>query len=151
MTTKKEKQTKIKPSKGQKKEKIDLNDPDKNALLKIENKANFEISTGNLLQNPSLLIYPNFEKIDITKEKDHFNTSKLKQSSQIIVVLRYFEYLCTAKFSFSYIIPILESNLSIKDVFEMIKHCLRNKLLLNAPSFDNIYDIDIAYDAYIKY
>jgi hypothetical protein len=85
------------------------------------------------------------------KEKDHFNMDKLNNMSMIIVALRYYEYVCIARFQFSFIIPILESGLVAKDVFDMMKHCLRNKLLTNAPTFDNIYELDIQYTGYVKY
>jgi hypothetical protein len=45
----------------------------------------------------------------------------------------------------------MESGLIARDVFDMVKHCLRNKLLTNAPTFDNIYELDIQYTGYIKY
>lgn len=150
MTTKTDKK-KTRPIKGNKKEKPDSNDPDNNPLLRVDDKMNFKIETGNLLQTPNALNFHDFEKFELKKDKDHFEMDKLKKTSEIIIVLRYYEYICTARFSFSYIIPIMESGLVAKDVFEMIKHCLRNKLIINAPSFDNIFDIDIVYVGYIKY
>ena len=45
----------------------------------------------------------------------------------------------------------LISGLIAKDVFDMIKHCLKNKLITNAPTFDNIYDLEIQYNGYVKY
>jgi hypothetical protein len=150
MTTQPDKK-KAKPIKGNKKEKPDSNNPENNPLLHVDDKINFKIETGNLLQTPEALIFNDFDRFDLKKDKDHFDMEKLKKSSEIIIVLRYYEYICTARFGFSYIIPIMESGLVVKDVFEMIKHCLRNKLIINAPSFDNIYDLDIVYNGYIKY
>jgi hypothetical protein len=126
-------------------------DTTENPLLYVDDKINFRIETGNLLQTPSMLIFKDFDRIDIQKDKNIFDTDKLKETSSVIIILRYFEYVCIAQFEFSFIIPILESGLTAKDVIEMMKHALRNRLLLNAPSFDNIYDIDIRYDGYIRY
>ena len=42
-------------------------------------------------------------------------------------------------------------NVNAKDVFDMIKHSLRNHLLLNCPSFDVIFEPDIQYRGKIKY
>lgn len=145
--------TKKKPKsqKGRKKTRPDTDDPNENPLLHVENTPDFTIETGNLLQDTGLLIFNEYDQFDIKKEKDHFDLSKIDRNSTIIIALRYFEYVCIAKFRFAFIIPILESGLSAKDVFEMIKHCLRNKLLINAPTFDNIFDIEIVYTGYIKY
>ena len=126
---------KAKSQKGRTKAKPDTDNPNENPLLHVENTADFIIETGNLLQDTDLLIFHGYEQFDMKKDKD----------------LRYFEYVCIARFRFAFIIPILESGLSAKDVFEMIKHCLHNKLLINAPTFDNIFDIEIVYTGYVKY
>ena len=142
---------KSKGQKGKKKTRPDTDNPDENPLLHVDNTADFSIDTGNLLQDTGLLIFPEYEIFDLKKDKDHFDTNKLSHMSMIIISLRYYEYVCIAKFQFSYIIPILESGLNAKDVFDMVKHCLKNKLLTNAPTFDNIYELDIQYNGYIKY
>ena len=142
---------KPKGQKGKKKTRPDTDNPDENPLLHVDNTADFSIDTGNLLQDTGLLIFPEYEMFDLKKDKDHFDTNKLSHMSMIIISLRYYEYVCIAKFQFSYIIPILESGLNAKDLFDMVKHCLKNKLLTNAPTFDNIYELDIQYNGYIKY
>ena len=142
---------KQKGQKGKKKTRPDTDNPDENPLLHVDNTADFSIDTGNLLQDTGLLIFPEYEIFDLKKDKDHFDTNKLSHMSMIIISLRYYEYVCIAKFQFSYIIPILESGLNAKDVFDMVKHCLKNKLLTNAPTFDNIYELDIQYNGFIKY
>ena len=142
---------KPKGQKGKKKTHPDTDNPDENPLLHVDNTADFSIDTGNLLQDTGLLIFPEYEIFDLKKDKDHFDTNKLSHMSMIIISLRYYEYVCIAKFQFSYIIPILESGLNAKDVFDMVKHCLKNKLLTNAPTFDNIYELDIQYNGFIKY
>ena len=142
---------KPKCQKGKKKTRPDTDNPDENPLLHVDNTADFSIDTGNLLQDTGLLIFPGYKVFDLKKDKDHFDTRNISQMSMIIISLRYYEYVCIAKFQFSYIIPILESGLNAKDVFDMVKHCLKNKLLTNAPKFDNIYELDIQYNGYIKY
>ena len=142
---------KSKGQKGKKKTRPDTDNPDENPLLHVDNTSDFSIDTGNLLQDTGLLIFPGYKIFDLKKEKDHFDTEKLSHTSMIIISLRYYEYVCIAKFQFSYIIPILESGLNAKDVFDMVKHCLKNKLLTNAPTFDSIYELDIQYNGYIKY
>lgn len=142
---------KPKGQKGKKKTHPDTDNPDENPLLHVDNTADFSIDTGNLLQDTGLLIFPGYKVFDLKKDKDHFDTRKISHMSIIIITLRYYEYVCIAKFQFSYIIPILESGLNAKDVFDMVKHCLKNKLLTNAPTFDNIYELDIQYSGYIKY
>ena len=144
-------QKKQKGQKGKKKTRPDTNNPDENPLLHLDNTADFSIDTGNLLQDTGILIFPGYKDFDLKKDKDHFDTAKITKMSMVIISLRYYEYVCIAKFQFSYIIPILESGLNAKDVFEMVKHCLKNKLLTNAPTFDNIYELDIQYKGYIKY
>jgi hypothetical protein len=142
---------KPKGQKGKKKTRPDTDNPEENPLLHVDNTSDFSIDTGNLLQDTGLLIFPGYKKFDLKKEKDHFDTNKISHTSMLIISLRYYEYVCIAKFQFSYIIPILESGLNAKDVFDMVKHCLKNKLLTNAPTFDNIYELDIQYSGYIKY
>ena len=142
---------KPKGQKGKKKTRPDTDNPDENPRLHVDNTADFSIDTGNLLQDTGLLIFPGYKVFDLKKDKDHFDTNKMSQMSMIIISLRYYEYVCIAKFQFSYIIPILESGLNAKDVFDMVKHSLKNKMLTNAPTFDNIYELDIQYNGYIKY
>ena len=88
---------------------------------------------------------------DLSKDQDHFDLDRLNLDSEIIVILRYFEYLCIAKFTFEYVKPMLQSGLIMKDIFQMMKHCLKNRLLLNVPSFETVFEPDIQYLGKIKY
>lgn len=142
---------KKKKLKGRKKEVPDSENLGENPLLKIDNREDFSIDSGNLLQDPGSLLYPGFDTFDLCKESNHFDTSRLKDDSDIVIILRYYEYICTASFRFRFIIPILQSGLLAKDVFDMIKHSLKNKLLLNAPTFDNIFEPDFHYIGKIRY
>lgn len=146
--TKKPKELKLK---GQVKGKPDNDNPEKNPLLHIENKHDFSIETANLLEDPCSLMYQGYDSFDLAKDKDHFDVDRLNNDSEIIVVLRYFEYLCTASFRFSYIKPILVSGFTMKDVFDMMKHSLKNRLLMNVPSFDTVFEPEIQYIGKIKY
>ena len=137
--------------KGQKKQSPDTEKADENPLLKIENRVDFNIETSNLLQEPDKLLFPGYESFDIRQEQAPFDTTKISDKTSIIINLRYYEYLCTATFTMSFIIPLLQSGLSIKDVFEMIKHSLRNRLLLNAPTFDTIFEPDFHYIGKVRY
>ena len=142
---------KTKTIKGQHKQKPDTDDPNKNPLLHIENKIDFSISTANLLETPNALIHAGFEGFDLSANECRFDTSKLDYDSEIIITLVYYEYVCAATFKFSYIIPLLESELDINAVFRMIKHSLKNKLLCNVPSFDNVIEPEIMYFGKIRY
>lgn len=138
-------------AKGQAKPKADNDNPEKNPLLRVENKHGFSIETDNLLESSDALIYDGYSNFDLTKDADHFDIEQLNSDTQIIVILRYFEYLCVAKFSFEYVLPILKSGLNMKDVFAMMKHCLKNRLLLNVPSFETVFEPDIQYIGKVKY
>lgn len=142
---------KVKAPKGQLKTRPDTDDPDKNPLLHVENKHDFKIETANLLENPDILMYDGFETFDLTKDKDHFDLDQINNDTEIIVVLRYFEYICTADFRFCYIKPILASGFIMKDVFDMMKHSLKNKLMINVPSFDTVFEPEIQYIGKVKY
>ena len=137
--------------KGQKKSDSEGDSTKDNPLIKIDNKIDFEIEVSNLLQEPEKLLLPDFENFDLSKEKDHFNFEKLNDETTIKITLRYYEYICIATFKFKFIVPILQSGLNAKDVFDMIKHSLRNHLLLNCPSFDVIFEPDMQYRGKIKY
>lgn len=143
--------TKKKPSKGQTNIKTDSDIASDNPLLYIENKNGLTIETSNLLENPNSLIYSEFENFDLKAESDHFDLSRLNENTTIIVILRYYEYICKATFTFEYIYPILQSGLTARDIFDMTKHALKNKLLLNAPSFDVIFEPEIQYVGKVKY
>lgn len=137
--------------KGQKRNQSSSDEIKDNPLLKIDDKVDFSIESSNLLQDPERLLFDGYDSFELNKDKDHFDFNKLNDESSIIIALRYYEYICIAKFKFKYIVPILKSGLNAKDIFDMIKHALRNRLLLEAPSFDVIFEPDMHYDGKIKY
>ena len=128
-------------------EKIEFED---NPLLKVDNSSNFTIEFANILNDPMSIIFPDYENFDITV--GDINTDKLNRDSQIIAIMRYYEYVCIAKFKYDYIVPLLtEGELNGPDVFQMIQHALRTRLLMNIPSFDVILEIEFKYQTKIKY
>jgi len=141
---------KRKNMKGQIKSK-NSDDPEKNPLLKIENKENFQIWTDNLLENPSAMIFEGYENFDLSAESKHFDLERVNTTSSLIIVLRYYEYICVARCTFSYIMPILDSDMTVKEVFDMIKHGLKTRLLMNVPSFETVLEIEIQYSGKILY
>ncbi len=137
--------------KGKKKENPDNDNPELNPLLHVENRADFTISTSNLLEDPEGLIYDGFEPFDLKQDEFKFDYKRFNEDTWIIIMLRYYEYLCTAKVKVDYIVPLFSSGMTGKQVFDMICHCLKNKLLCNVPSFDTIFEPDIQYIGKIKY
>lgn len=140
---------KSKGIKGKKKEKPDNDNPELNPLLHIENKKDFIITTSNLLENPESLICEGFESFDLKTVS--FDYTRFDENSLLIIMLRYYEYLCTAQIKVEYILPLLSSGMTGKQIFDMVCHCLKNKLLCNIPSFDTIFEPDIQYIGKIKY
>lgn len=143
--------TKKKGVRGKGKVEPDNDNPELNPLLHVENKQDFTIETSNLLEDPHGLIYEGFEPFDLKEEKVSFDYEKFNEDSLLVIMLRYYEYLCTAKIRVNYIMPLLASGMTGKQVFDMICHCLKNKLLCNVPSFDTIFEPDIQYIGKIKY
>jgi hypothetical protein len=137
--------------KGKKKERPDNDDPELNPLLHVENKKDFIITTSNLLEDPEGLIYEGFEPFDLKEKEIPFDYSRFDENSLLVIMLRYYEYLCTAQIKVDYILPLLSSGMTGKQVFDIVCHCLKNKLLCNVPSFDTIFEPDIQYIGKIKY
>lgn len=138
-------------TKGKLKIESDNDNPDLNPLLHVENKDGFNITASNLLMYPDGLIHDGYDNFNIKDEELKFDYNRLNEQTSIIIILRYYEYICTAEMTVGYILPILDSGLNGKQVFDMVCHCLKNKLLCNVPSFDTIFEPDIQYIAKIKY
>lgn len=85
------------------------NDSLDSPFLYVAANAGFNIQKSNLLNDPGFLIMPGYENFDL--DKAQFDNSKIQETTNIIVVLRYYEYLCTASFDISYIIPMMQSGL----------------------------------------
>lgn len=124
-------------------------DSDENPLLKVENDT-FNIEFANVLNDPYAIIFPDYENFDILT--GNIDGARINRDSQIIAIMRYYEYICIAKFKYDYIIPLLtEGDLSGSEVFQMIQHALRTRLLMNIPSFDIILEIEFKFTTKIKY
>ena len=136
--------------KGQKKENAPA--ASDNPLLKIDNRDDFMIDSSNLLQNPGILLTKGYERLDLGKENSKkFDLDKISKSTSIIIILRYYEYVTMATFKFEFVLPMLESGLNMDEVIDLIKHSLRNRLLVNAPAFDTIFEPEIQYTGRIRY
>lgn len=141
------KQTKAVKFKGTKKFDKDSED---NPLLKVDNKSDFEIEFYNVLNDPQSIIFPGYQTFNI--ETGNIDTELLNRDSQIIAIMRYYEYVCIARFKYNYIIPLLENKeMNGIEVFQMIQHALRTKLLMYIPSFDTILEIEFKFQTKIKY
>lgn len=138
-------------TKGKLKIESDNDNPDLNPLLHVENREGFNISTSNLLMYPNSLEHNGYENFNIKDDEFKFDYTRFDEQTRIIIILRYYEYICTAEMTVDYILPILNCGLNGKQVFDMVCHCLKNKLLCNVPSFDTIFEPDIQYIAKIKY
>lgn len=140
---------KAKPTKFKGKKKFDK-DSDDNPLLKVDNKSNFEIEFANVLNDPYSIIFSDYENFDIAT--GNIDIEKLNPNSMIIATMRYYEYVCIAKFNYDYILPLLNSGeMNGAEVFQMIQHALRTKLLMYIPSFDTILEIEFKFKTKIKY
>lgn len=139
---------KSKPQKFKGNKKFDK-DSDDNPLLKVDNDV-FSVEFSNILNDPYSIIFPDYENFDIMT--GDIDVDKINRDSQIIAIMRYYEYVCIARFKYDYIIPLLtKGDLSGIEVFQMIQHALRTKLLMNIPSFDVILEIEFKFNTKIKY
>ena len=139
-------------TKGRMKAESDSDNPDLNPLLHVEDKDGFSITTSNLLMYPDALTYKGYENFNVKDENEiKFDYTRFDERTEIIIVLRYYEYICTAEMRVDYIMPLLDSGLNIKQIFAMVCHCLKNKLLCNVPSFDTVFEPDINYIGKIRY
>lgn len=130
-------------------------DTENNPLLKIENVDKFRIEIGNIFQDQSILINPeyvNFQPSDIST----IDSSNMEPSSEFLVILRYFEYVITARFNAGYILPLWTSgqktgDISFGEIFDSVDHRLLMELQLKVPSFDEINMLEIKRLYKIKY
>lgn len=125
-------------------------DTKENPLLQIEDSVLFAIESGNILNDPTIYTFPQYETID-PKDPTTLDLSRLDENSAIKVILIYYEYMITASFSFSYIRPLLAAGMSFEKVIKAINHRLLTELQLNVPSFDEILSLQVEYECRIKY
>jgi hypothetical protein len=130
-------------------------DTENNPLLKIESNSIFRIEVGNMFEDQWILINPEYENFD-PGDKSTLDASRLDQSSEFLVILRYYEYVITAKFTLSYIFPLWSNgektgDMTFKDIFDAIDHRLLMELQLRTPSFDTINVLEISHLYKIRY
>lgn len=144
---------KTKALKGVKKVTPDKDSDSSNPLLSFKDREDFKFTISNLFENPSSLIYHGYDIIGLSGNSIDLDSKKINENTRIVIILRYYEYVCAAEMNFSFMVTLLQSDsgMSIKDVIDMIKHGLRNRLLLNAPSFDSIFEPEIKYMGRVKY
>lgn len=125
-------------------------DSEDNPLLKMDGVNGYEMYFANILNDPMCIIFNDYQEFDIFN--GIIDVNRLNRDSQIIAYMRYYEYLCIARFKYEYIKPLLDNgNMNGIDVFQMIKHSLRTRLLMNIPSFDVIIEPEFIFKTVIKY
>lgn len=135
----------------------DIKDTDDNPLLKTNENKDFVVTTMNILNDVSCLLYNDYDVFDIAEPgsdkqiKNPLNIDNISDESSVIVFLRYFEYLVKAEFKFIYISPLIVAKVPLNEIFDMIKHHLKMRLLMMVPSFDTIFELNFKYEYKIKY
>lgn len=125
-------------------------DSEDNPLLKMDGTNGYEMYFANILNDPMCTIFNEYQTFDIFTS--NIDVNRLNKDSQIIAYMRYYEYLCVARFKYNYIKPLLDNGeMNGIDVFQMIKHSLRTRLLMNIPSFDTILEPEFIFKTVIKY
>lgn len=138
---------KTKKFKGSKKFDKDSED---NPLLKVDNNSEFTMEFANVLNDPYSIIFSDYENFDI--QSGNIDANRLNKDSHIVAIMRYYEYVCIGKFKYNYIVPLLsEGDLNGPEVFQMIQHALRTRLLMNIPTFETILEIEFKFKTKIKY
>lgn len=125
-------------------------------------KSGFSVDVHNLLDEPKTLQFPGYEVLVLDKlaQKDGttnlhsenmFKPDKVTNKTEILVILTYFEYVCIARVSFSYLMEILKSGLDLIRAFDMIKHHLRIILNREVNGIENIVEMHVEYMGRVKY
>lgn len=130
-------------------------DTEKNPLLHIEQSPVFAIEVGNFLEDSGILIYPDYESFN-PQDKTTLDATRLDMNSDLMVILRYFEYVIVAKFKVSFIMPLWKEgmrtgDMDLFDIIQSIEHRLQMELQLRTPSFDDINLLDVHYLYKVRY
>lgn len=130
-------------------------DTEKNPLLHIEQTPLFAIEVGNFLEDANILIHPEFESFD-PSDKTTLDSERLDYNSDMMVILRYFEYVILAKFKVSFIMPLWAEgartgDMDLFDIILSIQHRLQMELQLRTPTFDDINLLDVHYLYKVRY
>ena len=141
--------------KGVQNNKILTKDTEENLLINISDNQNFTITLGNILQNPQFIIFEGYENFN-PEDKSTLDASRISADNDVLVILRYFDYIIVGKFKLGYITPmILEGektgDIDLQSIVQAIEHRLQIELQLNVPSFEELNILDIHYLHKIKY
>lgn len=129
-------------------------------MLDVDYSPQFNVECKNVLDDPKAMQFPGWEPFAIEKltsgeQKDDafiLNTQRVRpKETEIMVVLRYFEYLCIARMNIVYLMEICKGDSRLVDVVDMIKHHLRNRLKREVDHTEDIIDMYIKYVGKIKY
>lgn len=132
------------------------NDTHDNPLLTIRDNPNFMIELGNFLDNPCVMIKEGYESFEPAFPEAILNHPEFNWGAEIMIILRYFEYVIQARFPLTYIKDLwLEGtrtgDITFAEIIQGMEHRLTVELQLKVPSFDTINTIDIRYYYKIKY
>ena len=131
-------------------------------ISEVTYKSGFSVDVHNLLDEPKTLQFPGYEVLVLDKlaQKDNvnvlhsenlFKTDKVTSKTEILIILTYFEYVCIARVSFSYLMEILKSGIDLIRSFDMIKHHLRIILNREVNGIENIVEMHVEYMGRVKY
>lgn len=136
-------------------------DTSENPLLKIEDGNEFVIITGNFLNDPYILIYRDYENFDPMIDPQMgvpggLDLEKTDEASDMLVIIRYYDYVVVAKFKVRHILPVWmegmrTGDMSINDIMLSIRHRLIMELQLHVPSFDSINEMDVHTNYKVRY
>lgn len=139
-----------------KKEQHDISD--------VEYKSGFNVDCHNILNEPTTLHFIGYEPLNIDKmgdtEEDKergvrspnlFNLQRITNKTEILIILRYFEYACIARVSFNYLKEIMKGGMNLIKSFDMIKHHLRIILNREVSGIENVVEMHVEYFGKIKY
>lgn len=126
----------------------------------VEYKWGFNVDCHNILNEPTTLHFPGYEPLNIDKMSDNeegvrspnlFDLQRITNKTEILIVLRYFEYACIARVSFEYLKEIMKGGLNLIKSFDMIKHHLRIILNREVSGIENVVEMHVEYFGKIKY
>lgn len=132
-----------------------------NPLLKIEDSNEFVIITGNFLNDPYILIHRDYENFDPSLDPQSdlpiaLNLEKTDEASDMLVVIRYYDYVVLAKFKVRHILPVWmegmkTGDMTLNDIMLSIRHRLIMELQIHVPSFDSINEMDVHTNYKVRY
>ena len=131
-------------------------------ITEVKYNKGFFVESKNLLNEPKALQMPGYESLNIekmpavgnkVKETNLLDVGRLQESKncEILICLRYFEYIIIAHMSKDYFIELLKSEMPVLSIFDMIRHHLRIKLNMEVKGADTIIEMHVNYIGKIRY